>query len=991
MPNNLTDYEENRLLDLSWLNTDKLALMAVLGTDSTAGTEVTGGSYARQTTSSLAAASGGSKSNSGALTFLALPATDVQGWALYESAGTNRKWYGLFTPQSGSAVAATDVVTISSHGYADGDKIVFQSGYTPAGLTANTTYFVRDKTTNTFKVAATSGGSAIDITADSALTGSSWAPDVTYFRGVLVTPEPAYQLVEPLLYGAATFAFPQVCPPLEQLGVGDLKWLKPGKPVKVQRVLPDGEGVEEVVGTDYLGVIIGLDISGTTLTVPGRRRGLRPRGADGPPAAALQRHRRHRPLRLRPHQGPRPLVHPAPRPAHRHQAREVRRDVDARVRQRALRPRLDPQRHPVDDHARPAEPARRHRPRQPGGQYRMFRKDLTTIHGTVYLDDQRTVGNLRRDVAEEPNRIFVTGVTPEGMRVKNGVYPGLNQGPAAPYPFNDDRTFGAGTTDADTDTGDGVTVMINRLQVTGYLDQADNFGGYDADVTRAIRALQEEASDGPTFISGNMDPETWKALFDLDVTGASLNWAHIEPMAQDPRVRKWRHSGTGGVIGLNPRYKPDRLKVDTSVDMGTGFTRDQMREWAKAELTNSTDDNWVGTISFPTGGLVRGEHTPGETITEADVMPARELRPGMNLWAPLFDGGVLLHVSGVGVGSDGLVEAMVDTRARDALKVWQIIARNREARKNPARLWLQDHRASTTLHDSLTEWDEFGGPDPRRPRAAVDVEPDGVLRRPVHHRHRRALLLARRHPRHHADHGLHARPRRVRRQRPLPRRHPQRPRCLRRHRHRRSDRHPGTSPDPCRRGGRPLGRRGLLVQRPRPRLTRLPQHRQRRPVGHLLPAGHHPLLRRRSGDLGPRVRTHDDPGPGHHQQLPGRRLPPVRRPGDLGAPTRDPALPPRRRTRPVLRAPPLPTPQGSTPSRRLPVRGAPPCHSEERCPPGRCCPSRHPPPTSAAGTSSVTSSGSPRPRSGRRSSSARWPPVPRVCLLRRCRSGESFC
>jgi hypothetical protein len=34
----------------------------------------------------------------------------------------------------------------------------------PGGLSLNTTYWVRDSSTNTFKLAATSGGSAIDIT-----------------------------------------------------------------------------------------------------------------------------------------------------------------------------------------------------------------------------------------------------------------------------------------------------------------------------------------------------------------------------------------------------------------------------------------------------------------------------------------------------------------------------------------------------------------------------------------------------------------------------------------------------------------------------------------------------------------------------------------------------------------------------------------------------------------------------------------------------------
>lgn len=168
MPNNLTDYEESRLLDLSLLNTDQLALMSTLGTDSSAGTEVTGGSYARQTLT-FAAASGGSKASSAGLSYTSMPATDIQGWAIYDSAGTNRKWYGVFNRTLGTAQASGDTITATAHGLTNTTKIVFQSGYAPTGLSANTTYFVRDATTDTFKVAATSGGTAIDITADAAL------------------------------------------------------------------------------------------------------------------------------------------------------------------------------------------------------------------------------------------------------------------------------------------------------------------------------------------------------------------------------------------------------------------------------------------------------------------------------------------------------------------------------------------------------------------------------------------------------------------------------------------------------------------------------------------------------------------------------------------------------------------------------------------------------------------------------------------------------
>lgn len=47
---------------------------------------------------------------------------------------------------------------------ADGDTIVFYGGTAPGGLTAGTVYYVRDRTADLFKVAATAGGSAIDIT-----------------------------------------------------------------------------------------------------------------------------------------------------------------------------------------------------------------------------------------------------------------------------------------------------------------------------------------------------------------------------------------------------------------------------------------------------------------------------------------------------------------------------------------------------------------------------------------------------------------------------------------------------------------------------------------------------------------------------------------------------------------------------------------------------------------------------------------------------------
>ena len=67
---------------------------------------------------------------------------------------------------SGDVTAATDVITIASHGYANGDLVVLETSAAdpPAGLSADTRYYVVGVSGNDFKLEATLGGGAIDIT-----------------------------------------------------------------------------------------------------------------------------------------------------------------------------------------------------------------------------------------------------------------------------------------------------------------------------------------------------------------------------------------------------------------------------------------------------------------------------------------------------------------------------------------------------------------------------------------------------------------------------------------------------------------------------------------------------------------------------------------------------------------------------------------------------------------------------------------------------------
>lgn len=65
-----------------------------------------------------------------------------------------------------AVTTGTDLITISAHGFTDGMQVqLLSSGTLPAGLSANTTYFIVSSTATTFKLSTTLGGSAVDITA----------------------------------------------------------------------------------------------------------------------------------------------------------------------------------------------------------------------------------------------------------------------------------------------------------------------------------------------------------------------------------------------------------------------------------------------------------------------------------------------------------------------------------------------------------------------------------------------------------------------------------------------------------------------------------------------------------------------------------------------------------------------------------------------------------------------------------------------------------
>jgi hypothetical protein len=116
---NLSNTAENRALD--WLMGNattaptaplKVALVTANGDDATAGTEVTGGSYARQNLTAAAAVNGAT-SNSADLVWTNMPAATVVGVEIWDSAATPvRLWYGPLT--ASRTVAAGDELRLTA-------------------------------------------------------------------------------------------------------------------------------------------------------------------------------------------------------------------------------------------------------------------------------------------------------------------------------------------------------------------------------------------------------------------------------------------------------------------------------------------------------------------------------------------------------------------------------------------------------------------------------------------------------------------------------------------------------------------------------------------------------------------------------------------------------------------------------------------------------------------------------------------------------------
>ncbi len=178
-----TNYTQQKINDyiyggvaLTFGATLYVAWFTALPTNAGGGTEPSTGAYARvavtrNQTNFPATNSTGLISNNTAINFPQATANlgKALGFGIYDAAtaGNLLEWGELLGLGMVSTVdPTTDIFTSTAHGFTDGTQVVLRTsnGANPGGLNETTAYFIRDSTTNTFKLTTSPGGTAIDVT-----------------------------------------------------------------------------------------------------------------------------------------------------------------------------------------------------------------------------------------------------------------------------------------------------------------------------------------------------------------------------------------------------------------------------------------------------------------------------------------------------------------------------------------------------------------------------------------------------------------------------------------------------------------------------------------------------------------------------------------------------------------------------------------------------------------------------------------------------------
>jgi peptidoglycan hydrolase-like protein with peptidoglycan-binding domain len=320
------------------------------------------------------------------------------------------------------------------------------------------------------------------------------------------------------------------------------------------------------------------------------------------------------------------------------------------------------------------------------------------VSGTIWTVRYGQPGvdlELSEDLTEAPNVIFGRGIRSDGYAWANWKYPGQIAS-QPPFPNTSaSNVIGPGETDADTDSGDGVTQIqerINDLNLTGNVRVT---GVYDAATEAAIRDIQDATG---ISVDGTVAGQTWNALWPL-YSSVQIGKEVRLPLAVDPRVQPSLYAVDGTVTGANPSYTPTILRVERDENFGSGISKSVGIASAKAEYANTRRGGeaypgWVGDVQLRVDPVEGSRYR----IREADVLRVRS-----------FQGGTIdLHIAQLRAqptSGPGTVDLTVDELARDLPTVAAIIRQDEDSKDDPLRLPGRRARRSQVTPDAVEPFD----------------------------------------------------------------------------------------------------------------------------------------------------------------------------------------------------------------------------------------------------------------------------------------------
>lgn len=304
---------------------------------------------------------------------------------------------------------------------------------------------------------------------------------------------------------------------------------------------------------------------------------------------------------------------------------------------------------------------------------------------------------LKEDLTQSPNAIYGRGVQPNGYAWANWKYPGQDASQPA-YPNTDPaNTISPGETDADTDSGTGVSDLQRRINDLNITADVRVTGTYDAATEAAVRGVQEQAG---ITVDGIVGGQTWNAMWPL-FAGVNIGKEIRLTIAGDDRIVPRLYAPDGTDIGPNPTYRPDLLRIEKEENFGSGITKYDAIVSAGIEFQRTLTQpeknprpGWVGTVT------ARVDFNEGSRwlVREGDHIVIEDFQVD----------GIEVHVGGVQASPSqgaGAVSFTVDELARDLPTIAAIRRQDEDSKDDPFRLPGRRARRTQVTPDAVEPFD----------------------------------------------------------------------------------------------------------------------------------------------------------------------------------------------------------------------------------------------------------------------------------------------